>query len=97
MTMSCFTFDLSDMIILFYLQRNSQETFRTAVWKMLNILASLVYVLYDALKETYPGPGSMAVLSLASLCEVFLLALEALLVIKRFYNGSNAVHPFLGS
>ena len=95
--MSCFTFDLSDMIILFYLQRNSQETFRTAVWKMLNILASLVYVLYDALKETYPGPGSMAVLSLASLCEVFLLALEALPAIKRFYNGSNAVHPFLGS
>ena len=52
-----------------------QKTNKTTIFKILEIVVSLVYVLYDSdsFTEDPPGPGTTALIVVTCLAEVFLI------------------------
>ena len=84
MTLGCFLFDLYDTRALYAKAKDQPESRFALKCKMLNVTVSLVYVIYDAVNEKAPGPGSLTMVVLACLSEVFLLALESLTLLMTW-------------
>ena len=84
MTLACFLFDLYDTYALHRKAKDQPESRFALKCKMLNIAVSLAYVIYDAVNEKAPGPGSLTMVVLACLFEVFLLALESLTLLMTW-------------
>ena len=57
-------------------EKNTIFSQRGLVCKILSILVSLVYVIYDACTQDAPGTGSLVLVVLACVSEVFLLVFE---------------------
>ena len=84
MTLACFLFDLYDTWVLHVKAKDKPDSRFALGFKMLNVSVSLVYVIYDAVNEKAPGPGSLTMVVLACLSEVFLLALESLTLLMTW-------------
>ena len=78
MTLCLFVFDLGDSVFIYTRQTGEKTKFSQIglVCKMLSILFSLAYVIYDASTQDAPGTGSLVLVVLACVGEVFLLVLE---------------------
>ena len=66
-----------------------QKTNKTPIFKILEILVSLVYVLYDSFTEDPPGPGTTALIVVTCLAEVFLICQEGITLWKSWKYWKN--------
>ena len=80
-TLGLFFFDVADSVFIYTKQTEENTKFSQTglVCKMLSILISLAYVIYDASTQDAPGTGSLLLVVLACVGEVFLLFLECVI------------------
>lgn len=93
MTLCLFVFDLADSVMLHMKQTDSKNegtyvSQKGLVCKILNIIVSLAYVVYDACAQDAPGTGSTVLVVLACLSEAFLLMIEFYTAWRSRHNKS---------
>jgi len=87
MTLVCFVGDILECSLLGTKALQDPVPSRLHLcFKIIQIVASFGYIVYDAGQDPAPGPGSTVLVVLACLAEVLVFSLESIVLYKATYN-----------